>query len=225
MRDPLPSTLWTQVLDAGRGTPSALEALLQRYLEPVYAYVRAMGHARGDAEDLTHDFFVHVLESPLLARADPTRGSFRGFLVTCLRNFLTSRAARASALKRGGNRKTLQLDVEAVERGLVTEPGADPARQFERRYAQATVDRALARLHRELTPGASQVFTLAYGADPLPHREIAARTGLEENAVAASVSRSRKKLKQLLLAEVRETVAEPGQAEAELKALYRALGG
>jgi hypothetical protein len=49
---------------------AALEELYRLYCYPVYAFIRRRGHGRQDAQDLTQDFFLHLLEKGTLARAD-----------------------------------------------------------------------------------------------------------------------------------------------------------
>src|SRR5271166_6370790 len=44
------------------------------YCYPVYAFIRRRGYDRQDAQDVTQDFFVHLLEKDTLGRADPKRG-------------------------------------------------------------------------------------------------------------------------------------------------------
>ena len=79
----------------------ALEELYRLYCYPVYAFIRRCGHGRHDAQDLTQDFFVHLLEKGALGRADPQRGRFRNFLLGALDHFLAA-AERPGAGKRGG---------------------------------------------------------------------------------------------------------------------------
>jgi hypothetical protein len=66
----------------------ALEELYRLYCYPVYAFIRHRSHGRQDAQDLTQDFFVHLVEKSTLARADPQRGRFRSFLRGALDYFL-----------------------------------------------------------------------------------------------------------------------------------------
>ena len=80
----------------------ALEELYRLYCYPVYAFIRRRGHGRQDAQDLTQDFFVHLLEKGTLGRADPRRGRFRNFLLGALDYFLADANKRAGAVKRGG---------------------------------------------------------------------------------------------------------------------------
>ena len=67
---------------------AALEEIYRLYCYPVYAFIRRRGYSRQDAQDLTQDFFVHLLEKGILGRADSQRGRFRNFLLGVLEHFL-----------------------------------------------------------------------------------------------------------------------------------------
>ena len=47
---------------------AALEELYCLYCYPVYAFIRRRGYGRQDAQDLTQEFFVHLLEKGTLGR-------------------------------------------------------------------------------------------------------------------------------------------------------------
>ena len=72
------TTHWSVVLAAGRTestrAENALARLCQTYWYPLYAYVRRRGHSPHDAQDLTQEFFAHLLERHTLAIADPEAG-------------------------------------------------------------------------------------------------------------------------------------------------------
>ena len=59
-----------------------------RYMKPVFYFLRARGYPLHDAEDLTQAFFVHLTNRDAIPRADRSRGRFRNFLLTLLKNFL-----------------------------------------------------------------------------------------------------------------------------------------
>ena len=80
-----------------------LSQLCGIYWRPVFAFICRRGYSPSDAEDLTQDFFLLLLESNLLQSADPTRGRFRSLLITSLKNFLIDDQDRRRALKRGGD--------------------------------------------------------------------------------------------------------------------------
>ena len=49
---------------------SALVSLCEGYWYPLYAYIRRRGYPADQAQDLTQEFFIRVLEGRYLDRAD-----------------------------------------------------------------------------------------------------------------------------------------------------------
>ena len=72
-----PTTRWTLVVAAGdprrKEARSALVSLCENYWYPLYAYLRRRGYAADQAQDLTQEFFMRVLEGRYLDRADPEK--------------------------------------------------------------------------------------------------------------------------------------------------------
>lgn len=60
--------------------------------------------------------------------------------------------------------------------------------------------------------------------DAAPYSEIAARLGASESAVKAAAHRLRLRYRELLRAEIAETVALSGEIDDELAQLFNALG-
>ena len=89
---------------------NALACLCEHYWYPLYAYVRRRVVNVDEAQDLTQAFFEHVIDKQVIARADRSRGRFRTFLLTALKNFLANEWNKARAEKRGGKRRQLSLD-------------------------------------------------------------------------------------------------------------------
>src|SRR5947207_11070563 len=85
--DRFTTTRWSVILScADSGTNEekarvALAELCRIYWRPIFSFVSRRGHSAQDAQDLTQDFFVMVLEGHLLQRADPNRGRFRSLLL------------------------------------------------------------------------------------------------------------------------------------------------
>src|SRR5258706_11610025 len=80
-----PETTWSLVSKLrtpGEGPDRAgLETLCHRYWKPVYRYVRmAWAKSNDEAKDLVQAFFLWLLEGDALAKYEPGRGSFRGYL-------------------------------------------------------------------------------------------------------------------------------------------------
>ncbi len=229
------TTHWSVVLSAGRNDTThahaALSRLCETYWYPLYAYVRQRGYSPEDAQDLTQEFFARLLEKGMLAHADPERGRFRSFLLASLNHFLAHEWRKAHALKRGGAAAVVSLDLAAAEQCYSLEP-ADPGtpdKAFEKRWALATLQAVLDRLDDEYRQeGRQELFaalqpTLAGSGEARPYAELAARLGMTEGAVKVAVHRLRKRYRELLRAEIANTVSRPDEVEEELRHLLAAL--
>src|SRR5215470_5737801 len=127
-RSQFPTTRWTLVVAAGdphrKETRSALASLCENYWYPLYAYLRRRGYPADQAQDLTQEFFVRVLEGRYLDRVDPEKGRFRSFILTSLKFFVADEEDRQRAQKRGG-RGLLPLEFSSGEQRYQREPAHD----------------------------------------------------------------------------------------------------
>lgn len=231
------TTHWSLVLRAGnredRGADAALATLCDRYWYPLYAYVRRRVADVNEAQDLTQEFFVRLLEKHYLAIADPQRGRFRSFLLASLKHFLANEWDRAKAQKRGGRVRPLSLDVECGESRLRLEPSHDltPERLFERQWVLTLLDLVMRRLKGEYeSSGKAEQFDRLKGSltgdrERLPYAAVGADLGLSEEAARQAASRMRKRYRELLREEVAHTLAEPGEVDDEIRSLFEVLGG
>jgi RNA polymerase sigma factor (sigma-70 family) len=228
-----PTTRWTLVIAAAdperKEARAALVALCETYWYPLYAYVRRRGYPPEQAQDLTQEFFVRVLDGRYLDRADAEKGRFRAFILTSLKYFLADESDRSRAQKRGGG-TLLSLDISSGETRYQREPGHNetPERIFERRCALAMLDRVIDRLRTEFVQHGRQdqfdrfkVFLLEKG--DMPYAALAAEMGISEGAVKVAIHRLRKRYRELFRQEIAETVANPADVAAELRFLAAAL--
>jgi DNA-directed RNA polymerase specialized sigma24 family protein len=176
--------------EGGPEARAALEELYRLYCYPVYAFIRRRGHSRQDAQDLTQDFFVHLLEKGTLGRADSKRGRFRSFLLGALDHFLAHVAERARAGKRGGGCQWVSLDDDAAEERyqLAAPEGMTAEKLFEARWAAAIVESAFERVRSELESEAKgplfktlQGFLL--GREDASYQQVADDLGLSLGAL------------------------------------------
>ena len=203
---------------AGR---EALAALCESYWYPIYAYIRRSGQAPHDAEDLTQGFFAWLLERGALAKADVGKGKLRTFLLTCAQRFLSDARDRAAAQKRGGGRlKT--FDPTRAEERYAAEARDDlsPDRLFQRRWALTILDQGLALLRAEYeADGKAELFAalrpfLGFGADPEKrYDEVSKALGHAVATLKSHVFRLRKRWRELIFAEVSETLANATDGE------------
>jgi RNA polymerase sigma-70 factor (ECF subfamily) len=229
------TTHWSVVLLAGRNDTErarvALAKLCRTYWYPLYAYVRRSGRTPHDAQDMTQDFFAHLLQHQALAKADPERGRFRSFILTAMKNFLAGARERERAQKRGGGRELVSLDLAAAERRFELEPvdAASPDKLFDKQWTLALLSAVLLRLEEEYRrEGKSELLailkdTLTGARATQPYADLAARLGLSESAVKVAVHRLRKRYRSLLQAEVAQTVASVEEAEQEMRHLLNCL--
>jgi RNA polymerase sigma-70 factor (ECF subfamily) len=229
------TTHWSLVLSArAADTPSAREALAELcrvYWYPLYAYVRRRGHDHDRAQDLTQEFFARLLEKNGLASVDKGRGRFRSFLLAACQHFLANQHDHDNAQKRGGGRHFVPLDLHDAARRYDREPSHEqtPERLFERRWVLALLEQVLARLRGEYeAAGKAALFDRLKGhlsgdAGGPPHAQTAAELQLSEGAVKVAVHRLRKRYRELLRAEIAQTLDDPSEVEDEIRQLFAAL--
>lgn len=230
------TTRWSVVLRAGESDGSkaavALEELACLYWYPLYAFVRRKGHSPEDAADLTQEFFTRLLAAEFLAGVDPDKGRFRSFLLTALNRFLIDEWKRAQTQKRGGGRAVLSLDAEIGEEGelkyQVESPNAGPEKLFDKAWAETILQRVLDRLEQECLARKDVRFQLlrpflAAGDDPPALSDAATQLGLSLTAFKSLLHRFRKRYRELLLAEIGQTVSSEAGLMAEVRELMAAL--
>ena len=186
-----------------------------------------------DAADAVQAFFADLLEKGWVKDADADRGRFRTFLKVAFRRHLARRREADGALKRGGGRTPLPLapagfDGDAAAR-YAREPGhaETPEVLFERRWALELLDRVLARLEAEHAGDRAARFAALKpclsGSAGRSYAELGTELNLSEAAVKVAVHRLRGRFRDLLKAEVADTVAAPGDVADELRTLRASL--
>ena len=231
--DGFASTVWSLVFAAAQDSDgkAALDRLCRRYWRPVYIFVRHSGAPRADAEDATQDFFVYLLNREWIKQADPQRGSFRAFLLTLLRNFLSNRRRHDGALKRGGAVETLPMDTDVCERELISVAAneVDPVQAFERSWAQCVLDAALERLAAEKQQAGERARFdqlrpyLTHPPGPGEYERLSESLGLPRARVAVIIHRHSRRFAELIRSEVAETLVDRTGLEVELRGLLDAL--
>jgi RNA polymerase sigma-70 factor (ECF subfamily) len=229
-------THWSVVLAAGRGDDAraraALATLCETYWYPLYAYVRRQGYSEEDARDLTQGFFAHLLAHRALARAHPSRGRFRAFLLMSLRHFLANERDRGRSQKRGCGRALVSLDAARAELRFQAEAATHdvPDRAYERNWAHALMEKVLERLRGEQTAaGKGAQFDqlqscLMAEPDAPRYAELAGRLHSSAEAARMAVSRLRRRYRDLFREEIAHTVNSPAEVEEEIRHLFAVLG-
>jgi RNA polymerase sigma factor (sigma-70 family) len=238
--DLFPSTHWSVVVAASKSqaepqtAQAALAELCQTYWAPLYSFVRSRGHSVHDAQDLTQSFFAYLIERKIYARVDRQKGRFRSFLLVSLKNFLADASDRERTLKRGGGQDFLPLHEEQIKeaeslfqnhRGASSEDGL-----FDRSWAEALVTAGLERLSADYRSEGKEklfnelrIFVAGCAGPPPGYGELTVRLGITESTLRSHVTRLRARYREVLRAEVRQTVETEAEVDEELHELLRVL--
>jgi len=235
------TTRWSIVLSCADSTlgedtvRKALAELCKIYWRPVFTFICRKGRSIPDAQDLTQDFLLMLLEGNLLKRADPSRGRFRSLLLKALQNFLLDDLDKKRARKRGGHVQFVSWDdwmAEAPSQLMVSAHALEswPAeRLFDLRWAATVVEQAVRRLREECeSQGKLRVFEalrpcLGAEREDVSYAMLSQTLAVPEATVKRLVHRLRQRYRQLLRAEVAETVADPAEIDDEIRHLCGVL--
>jgi RNA polymerase sigma-70 factor (ECF subfamily) len=235
------TTRWSVILasvDAQTGNQRTTEALAQLcriYWRPIFAFVARHVHSQEDAEDLTQDFFITVLRGDLLRRADPERWRFRSLLLKAVKDFLNDAQKRARRRKRGGEAKFISWDEWMAEAPshlmlpIAAEKSWPAEKVFDVRWAATVAEQALRRLREECEAHKRpRVFDVLGGwltADrqDIAYEPLARELGIKTSEIKVLLHRLRQRYRELLRAEIAETVSDPADGDQEVRYLVAAL--
>ena len=209
----------------------ALEKLCRAYWYPLYCHVRRRGLSPFDAQDVTQEFFCRLIGCNSLKSVDRSRGSFRSFLLASVNHLLANEWDKAHTLKRGGGRQIISLDAAEAEGRFIQEPAAHdaPEKAFDRRWALTLLDRALASLRAEFAAAGKLVqfdrlkIYLSDVAGEGDYAALAGPLGMEPGGVAVAVHRLRLRYREIVRAEIAQTVATEAELKEEMRHLLSIL--
>ncbi|MES2438638.1 MAG: ECF-type sigma factor [Verrucomicrobiota bacterium] len=226
-----PNTRWSIVQRARGGEPDvetsrALEDICTGYWLPIYAFIRRTGVRPAEAEELTQEFLMRMVEGEYLSSAERERGKLRTFLLACVKHFLSGQRRANNRQKRGGGQAPISIDQAVAEHGYAVDPADDltPDTLFERRWAMSLMNQVMEGLARQMeSEGKRPLFDALLPfthleAKPTSIAEAAEKLGMNEAAVKMAISRLRQRLRDRLREAVAETLG-PGE-DLEVEMLY-----
>jgi len=229
------TTRWTQVLAAqGASTHAgtALADLCAAYYAPVHGYIARTAHDLGDSRDLTQEFFARLLAGRVITGAEREKGRFRGYLLGAVKHHLADMRDCLRAAKRGAQHEHVPLvsgtDTSPGHGCSVPEPQT-PDAFFDRQWGLAVLDLALAALaaehERQGKAGQFQLLKPWLTGDAIgeSQTEAAARLGVSGGAVKVAIHRLRKRFRDLVKAEIAQTVSTEQEAREELRYLIEVV--
>jgi RNA polymerase sigma-70 factor (ECF subfamily) len=183
------ATLLERVRD--REDAAAWEQFFELYAPLLEGYARSSGLAAADAEEVRDQCLAAIVGRIGAFRYDRAKGSFKGWLFRIARDRVVDVLRRA----REG-----QPDTAAF--AALPDHGEQPDEAWAREWRREHVRFALAEVRREEEPQLRERMDLLLD-ESLPARDIAARTGWNENQVYKARAR--------LLAKVRAALRRLGE--------------
>jgi DNA-directed RNA polymerase specialized sigma24 family protein len=225
-RPAFPSTRWSRILTPGGQRD--LDQLAREYWRPIQAWLAARVRCDDDrANDLAQEAFAWMLETGLLDKADPARGSFRGYLKCALANFVIEQHRIASAQKRGGGvaHRDLAAAPEVIDTSSKT-----PDQVLDEAWRRELLQRAETQLQAELEGGARATYYLLFrdyflaDGDEPDHATLAQRHGISKTDVANWLDHAKRRYRAILRQAVSDTVGNEEELQTELRWLFGAGG-
>ena len=234
------TTRWSLILnqrfsDGESSAPDGLAQLCQIYWRPIFAFICRQGYPALDAQDLTQDFFVTILEGKLFTSAHPDRGRFRCFLLKSLKNFLIDTQKSRRRHKRGGHINFVSWDqwmAEAPSQLLVSVRALESCSAetvFDFRWAANVAERALLRLRSECeNRGHRRIYEILREHLTADRTEISYARLAEVMGVSAVVVKKllhdfRMRYRRLLREEVAVTIENEADVDQEIRYLCTVL--
>ena len=229
-----PATRWSLIVAARSVEPCvrqrALDILIAAYWKPVYKYIRLRWEKDNEqAQDLTQEFFFHLLEEDFLIRYDPQRARLRTFLRVCIDHLIINEAKAAQRLKRGGGAQILSLDFESAEGELrqMDIPSRDSMEDFfEREWVRSIFSLSLERLREECQQrGKAMHFRLLefYDVDEagkeFTYEEVARQFSLKPSDVTNYLAYARREFRRVVLEQLREMTGSEEEFRREARTL------
>jgi hypothetical protein len=223
-----PRTDWAELGKAAEAEQMPLDRLVRLYWQPLRIFlVATFPSVKNQADTLLQDFAEDkLLQEGWLRKADQSRGRFRDFLKTSLRNFVLNRLNLAEV-------KNPPISLEELEQELPEREAA--SEEFDLAWAQTVLAETLRRMEADCkNPGEDQprrgyiweMFRLRLlepilnGAAEVPYEQLIDRFGLKSPTDASNTLLSAKRIFKAHLSKViKEYARQDAATSAEVLAL------
>ncbi|MDX2019911.1 MAG: hypothetical protein SF187_06700 [Deltaproteobacteria bacterium] len=223
MSHAFPQTHWSRIValqgtlqDDSERHQALLEELISAYWTPVYHYFCALDRRRSqEAEDLTQQFFVMLLDRNEFQKLAQTRGTFRGFLKTAIRNFLISR-------RRSEITQPLMFHFAEADARWEVASSLDPELAFDREWIHSVVTQSTDALEAELArEGKRRLFSIFHDYclsddNCVSYQSLAQKYETNVDEIRNGLRSARQRLRHLIRKRVQQYLGPDEDLEAEL---------
>ena len=226
-------TSWTLIRNADASCAEqagqALAQLCERYRYPVFAFIRRQTRSEADAADLCQAFFAEmIVQRRRFREADPEKGRFRTYLLSCLKGFLSNARRTREAQKRGGG--TVHVPVDDLEERFLSEENSDvdPERTFDREWAREVFRNVWLQIEKGYSAD-DQLERFQYlqsqlmGDTTVSFAAKADQFGLTEGGLKTAAHRLRQRFHQALRHSIAQVVDHPADIDDEIRYLMRVI--
>jgi len=165
---------------------------VELYAPLIYGYARKRGLQDADAADLTQVCLRQVAAHVGSLEYDPSRGTFRGWLFTIVRNRLHDFRNRPRQLHQGSGDSRMQQFLETQPA-----PQPDETGEWDREYRRGLLAWAAEQVRPEVQEATWQAFWQT-AVECKPGKEVASSLGLTVAAVYLAKSRVMARLRALI---------------------------
>ena len=223
-----PRTDWAELSKAAEAEQAPLDRLIRLYWLPLKIFlVATFPNLSSQADELLQDFAGDkILREGWLKKADQTRGRFRDFLKTSLRNFVLDRLNKADV-------KNPPVSIEELEQEIPESQAS--AEEFDLAWARAVLTETLRRMEADCKrPGKDQPRRMSIwemfrvrlldpvfnNTEQIPYDQLIERFGLKSPLEASNTLLSAKRIFKGHLDEViREYAGRDAATALEVQAL------
>ena len=233
----MPATRWTIIARLqsrdDKLVRRALDELCAQYHYPLYCYLRLRGLNHHDAEDALHDFLSKFLRLNSFQTAEEERGRLRTYLLVSLQHFLSNWSRLQSRPQEVSieTLASLNEDQELYQKEYFTEEDS-PDRIFDRKWAQELMSGVIQHLREKYVAADKGALFDAlrpvllsggslYGVDSAA---LAGSLSMSAGALRVALNRMLKDYRDILMADVSQTVADQGKVAEEITYLKLAFG-
>jgi len=208
----------------------ALDAITSAYWKPVYKYLRLRWELdSADAQDLTQEFFLRLVEKDFLQSYDSSRGRLRTFLRCCADRMFLNRLRDERRLKRGPH-PSVYCDFDEAEKELArfTIPTSDTVEGYiEREWVRELFVQCVDQLRNHyLSTGKRIHFALFERYDLTEHQDgkpsyvqLAEEFRISLTDVTNYLAAARRLFRRFVLQQLREMTMNERDFQREARAL------
>ena len=195
------------------GWDRGLDELTRIYWKPVYLYIRMIWKASNEeSKDLAQQFFLTAVRRQMMEKYQATRGPFRTYIKTCLKNFLVD------------EHRKRKLDTRPLDDPDMAAVKEDAEQEFEKTWVQSLIEEAMTEVRESFQSEGKELYWSLFEAydlrdadsDKQTYTELGREHNLDEAQVRRILASVRGRLREKVVAQVRRSVSDPKDFASEL---------